>query len=98
MGTSMRYIITEWQNEKLKRYQAIKEIVDSYTFPHLVKTEFELKWDDRFGFYVIEPTFYMNGFVPESSTQVMKHELCDRIESYLGIHIVSHNGYMKYLY
>lgn len=94
----MKYIITEWQNEKLKRYNAIKEVVDTYTFPHLVRTEFDVKWNNDFGFYVIEPTFYMNGFVPENAVNVMKHELCDRIESYVGIHIISHNAHIKYMY
>jgi hypothetical protein len=98
MGTSMKYIITEWQNERLKKYKAIKEVVDTYTFPHLVKTEFDIKWDDRFGFYVIEPTFYMSSVVPKSYLTVMKNELCGRIEDYLGIHIVSHNGHIKYQY
>ena len=91
----MRYIISEQQNEKLKKYQAVKDIVDSYSFKDLVKTEFNLRWNNDYGFYDIEPTFYMSRDVPKGYLTVMKNELCDRIEDYLGIHIVSHNGHIK---
>ena len=94
----MRYMISEKQNEKLKKYQAVKDIVDSYSFKDLVKTEFNLRWNNDYGFYDIEPTFYMSRVVPKGYLTVMKNELCGRIEDYLGIHIVSHNGHIKYEY
>jgi hypothetical protein len=99
----MKLVITEKQNKRLKRYNLIKELVDTFDFPGLIKTEFELDWDDRFGFYKIYPTFHMDYLKMgvrarlhlDGVNTVLRNELCQRIEDYLGIHIVSPKAELK---
>ena len=101
----MRIIITEQQNEELKRYFAIKNIVDSFEHPGLVKTEFNVEYNYKFGFYEIVPTFYMKkSEIPRSEVSkldllkmLMRNDLCQRIEDYLGIHITSPRGHYKWV-
>jgi len=93
----MKYIITEKQNKKLKKYSLIKELVDSFYYQGLIKTEFDLEWDNRFGYYKIYPTFYFDylkmdpreRLVLSGMNVILRNELCQRIENYLGIHIIS---------
>jgi len=91
----MKYVITEHQNKKLKKYKAIKEIVDSFTFDGVEKVEFDVDWDDKFGFYKIYPTFHVSPETVLSNSSLFKtvvgNELVQKIEDYLGIHIVCVN-------
>lgn len=101
----MRYIISEAQNEKLKKYSAIKDLVDSFEFEGLIRTEFDLNFNNDFGFYEIEPTFHfdywkMGPWARQKSSDlktILSSDLCQRIEDFLGIHIVSHKSYL-YIY
>jgi len=90
----MKYIITEHQNEKLKRYQSIKTIVDSFDFNGIDKVEFDIDYDDKFGFYKLFPTFYVSDkhFNRRLLQTVAGNELAQKIEDYLGIHIVTINS------
>jgi hypothetical protein len=92
----MKYIITEHQNEKLKRYKRIKDIVDSFRFDGIDKVEFDLDYDDKFGFYKLFPTFYVSDkhFNIQLLRTVAENELSQKIEDYLGIHIVTINSNM----
>jgi len=96
----MRYIISENQNENLKRYFAIKDLVDSFKHRGLIKIDFDLKFNDSYGFYEVKPTFYFDYMEMDPVERmrsgilktVLSGELVQRIEDYLGVHIVSHNS------
>ena len=98
----MVYLITENQNEKLRKYSAVKSLVDSFDYKGLIKTEFDLKFNNEFGFYEIEPTFYIDYWrIPPGGRQLMNQlkstmtsHLIERIEDFLGIHIVSHKSHI----
>ena len=101
----MRIIITEQQNEQLKKYSAIKEIVDSFSYNALEKTDFDLNYRNEYGFYEIIPTFYMNQSkltAGEAANMkllklVMRNELVQKIEDFLGIHITSPRSSIEWI-
>ena len=92
-------VITETKNEKLKKYKAIKEVADSFDYSGLIKLEFDVDYNNVFGYYRIHPTFRMDYWkmtVPERrNTELLKNvmslELCQRLEDYLGIHAIPGN-------
>lgn len=83
-----------------KMFLKVKEIVDSFDYPGLLRIKFELFWNDKWGYYEIVPTFVMDYWRISHSERknqemllnVLKHSLSDRIESYLGIHVISPNA------
>jgi hypothetical protein len=94
---NMKYIITESQRKKLKLYKLIKFIVDSFTFDNVVKTTFELNFNDKFGFYEIDPTFYVTGFILNEKSFLFdaKMALVKKLELYTGVHIVPVGGKLE---
>lgn len=90
----MKYIITESQRKKLKIYKAIKFIVDSFTFDNLVKTTFELNYNDKFGFYEIEPTYYVNTYIynPKDYIFNANQDLIKKLDAFIGVHIIPVGG------
>lgn len=92
--------ICELVSERFKNlHNSVKNLVDTYQYPGLDKITFDLEYNKTYGFYEITPKFYFNVHkmhpqdvnvpVPFFKTY-HSNKLLERIESYLGIHIVSH--------
>lgn len=93
-------VITETKNEKLKKYNAIKEVVNSFDYNGLIKLDFDVDYNSVFGYYRIHPKFTMDywkmTFPERRNTELLKNvmtlSICQKLEDYLGIHVVPGNS------
>jgi hypothetical protein len=89
----MKYIITKDQDRLLKITSYIKDIVDSFLDDDILKIDYILKYNDKYDYYIITPTFYIrNKWVHHFKTGLESHKLAQRIEDYTGLNITSTNS------
>lgn len=77
---------------------AIDYLVDSYRENGIINIEYTIKYNEKYDYYTIFPTFYIgHDYVPFFRSAHLSHELAQKIQDYLGIKVNGSSGKIVFM-